>query len=116
MSMTLDDIRRAAAVIAGHVVRTSAVPAPRVGGGHGLRESRSARNRNLKSQESQAKLGLSCKIDYSTDPTSSGPAGRSRYFTADYTLENDRCRRITVTRPRLRPRPQTAHIGLRFSA
>ena len=30
MSVTLDDIRRAAAVIAGHVVRTPAVPASRL--------------------------------------------------------------------------------------
>jgi hypothetical protein len=31
-------------------------------------------------------------------------------------LANDRCRRITVTRPRLRLWLQTTHIGLRFSA
>jgi len=38
MSVTLDDIRRAAAVIAGHVVRTPAVPAPRLAEAMGARE------------------------------------------------------------------------------
>ena len=38
MSVTLDDIRRAAGVIAGHVVRTPAVPAPRLAEAMGARE------------------------------------------------------------------------------
>ena len=40
MSVTLDDIRRAAAVIAGHVVRTPAVPAPRLAEAMGARRDR----------------------------------------------------------------------------
>ena len=50
---------------------------------HPLRESRSAQNRNPKSQESHAKIPLSCKIHYSTSRTSLSPTERSGYFTAD---------------------------------
>src|SRR6478672_7703691 len=48
-----------------------------------LRESRSDQNRNPKSQESRAKIPLSCKIHYSSSRTALSPTERSGYFTAD---------------------------------
>jgi hypothetical protein len=48
-----------------------------------MRESRTAKNRNPKTQETEAQRPLSCKISYSMRPTCAGAAARSAFFTDD---------------------------------